>query len=549
MQKEYNENFILTDENIQDLYNQFKNQNELQDTQNVNRTEQFVNNESLDDIIDIEFNPLPPSRYKKLEDLNLLKKENYKNYLKKIRREKNKKRNKTIINIDLTQDEESFDSDVTRILLNRKFERHKNKKWNHSKRKEFENCIIDLTKEVENESHSTRITNSISDNQIPLENNPKEGLIFKNNSLQNLFLYVNNSDQKFNDSERNSEYQEISITSYNILSQQFLKKKKFIKVNKFSLQNRMKTISENLKLISSDIICLQEVDLQALNKHLINSLKNYSFYYAQNYGSFFTNVIGFKSAKFNLVGVYNLNLKGIEIKSNRGVFKMILEIKTTNLKIAVYNIHLPWKPKYLFHKFEILKKISEDILSSDIENIFIAGDFNSTPDSILLKLLYDKHFINEKNLRRNINISNKRKLIMNNINDSDCGDSYDEENLMSEEFDEDQKRKIVDDDLLFENFKKIFSFYNFKSGYQDYKILPSASLNKPNFEKNHPEFTYFTENFRNTIDYIFYSKNFKLKKILKIPSREEVSSEGFLPSSKFPSDHLMIYAEFGITPS
>ena len=91
MQKEYNENFILTDENIQDLYNQFKNQNELQDSQNVNRTEQFVNNESLDDIIDIEFNPLPPSRYKKLEDLNLLKKENYKNYLKKLKREKKKR--------------------------------------------------------------------------------------------------------------------------------------------------------------------------------------------------------------------------------------------------------------------------------------------------------------------------------------------------------------------------------------------------------------------------------------------------------------------------
>jgi len=549
MQKKSDENFILTDENIQDLYYQFKDQNELRDLQNVNRTDQFINNESLDDIIDIEFNPLPPSRYKKFEDLNLLKKENYKNYLKKLKKEKNKKRNKTIINIDLTQDEESFDSDVTSILLNRKFERHKNKKWNYSKRKELDNNIIDLTIEAKNESHSKRITKSNSDNPITLESNSEEGLFSNINTLKNWFLYVNNSDKNSKNSERNLECQEISIASYNILSQQFLKKKKLKKTNKFSLQNRMKTICENLKHISSDIICLQEVDLEALNKHLIRYLKNYSFYYAQNYGSFFTNVIGFKSSNFNLVSAYNLNLKGIEIKSNRGVFKMTLEIKTTKIKIAVYNIHLPWKPKYLFHKLEILKKISEDILSSDIKNIFIAGDFNNTPDSILLKLLHEKSFIYEKNLRRNINLSKKRKLIINNIFDSDCGDSYDEGNLTSEEFDEDQKRIIVNDDLLFENFKKLFSLYNFKSAYQDYKILQSASSNKPNFEKNHPEFTYFTENFRNTIDYIFYSKNFKLKKILKIPSRKEVSSEGFLPSSKFPSDHLMIYAEFGITQS
>jgi mRNA deadenylase 3'-5' endonuclease subunit Ccr4 len=96
------------------------------------------------------------------------------------------------------------------------------------------------------------------------------------------------------------------------------------------------------------------------------------------------------------------------------------------------------------------------------------------------------------------------------------------------------------------------SEYKFKSAYDDYKSLQS-STNKGTssrklfrFEKNHPEFTYFTENFRNTIDYIFYSNAFMLKKILKIPSREQVSTEGFLPSSKFPSDHLMIAAQFDI---
>lgn len=70
------------------------------------------------------------------------------------------------------------------------------------------------------------------------------------------------------------------------------------------------------------------------------------------------------------------------------------------------------------------------------------------------------------------------------------------------------------------------------------------SVNISDYFKNHPSYTNFTDNFKDTIDYIFYSKYLIVDKILKLPDYSELISEGFLPSSKNPSDHLPLFAEF-----
>ena len=46
------------------------------------------------------------------------------------------------------------------------------------------------------------------------------------------------------------------------------------------------------------------------------------------------------------------------------------------------------------------------------------------------------------------------------------------------------------------------------------------------------------------IDYIFFSNNLTLRKILKIPLGYKIDKEKFLPSKEFPSVHLKLYAEF-----
>ena len=63
---------------------------------------------------------------------------------------------------------------------------------------------------------------------------------------------------------------------------------------------------------------------------------------------------------------------------------------------------------------------------------------------------------------------------------------------------------------------------------------------KVNFEKiingeymRHPSFTNRTKYFKKTIDYIFFSNNLQLRKILKLPRDYEVDKEKFLPILHF----------------
>ena len=88
--------------------------------------------------------------------------------------------------------------------------------------------------------------------------------------------------------------------------------------------------------------------------------------------------------------------------------------------------------------------------------------------------------------------------------------------------------------------EEIYNTFKFNSAYQNYS---KNRIYNGEFYK-HPAFTSRTKYFKRTIDYIFFSNDLKLKKILKIPYGYEVNKEKFLPSKYFPSDHLKLYAEF-----
>lgn len=59
-----------------------------------------------------------------------------------------------------------------------------------------------------------------------------------------------------------------------------------------------------------------------------------------------------------------------------------------------------------------------------------------------------------------------------------------------------------------------------------------------------PNFTNYTENFQGCLDYIFHSDNLIVNKVVEPLSKEEASKEKALPSMKYPSDHIVLYAEF-----
>ena len=79
------------------------------------------------------------------------------------------------------------------------------------------------------------------------------------------------------------------------------------------------------------------------------------------------------------------------------------------------------------------------------------------------------------------------------------------------------------------------------SAYEDY--YPQGKTLK----QRHPK-TIYGKVFEGTIDYIWYNKSIlQLKSVLEMPSIAQVRSENFLPSKRFPSDHLRIEAVFEIT--
>ena len=206
-----------------------------------------------------------------------------------------------------------------------------------------------------------------------------------------------------------------------------------------------------------------------------------------------------------------------------------------------------------------MSKKKSSILNRKIKRVIVAGDFNSLPDSIVLRLMYAKDLKME--MKMNLSYTNSNE----DDNSKIFNEIFNKENISENEYFtnkpcEDTISKIrekktylkfikgiVTDEKKKEKFKSflknseiISDKFNFRSAYESYKLMINKKLtdtvetknNLPNphnnnhknvynksfgFLTNHPNYTNFTHNFKNTIDYIFYSSSFVLKKILELP--------------------------------
>ena len=320
----------------------------------------------------------------------------------------------------------------------------------------------------------------------------------------------------------------VSLLSYNILNQIFMKKMNRPDLN---IDYRMNKIKEEILKLNPDIFCLQEADIFVYKKYLLkNDMEQYNILYGINCGSSFINIIAYKKDKFELKSFKNFSLLFLgKSAGNRGIMTVDLQLKNdeqnniTNNKeekeqnklnnaknITIYNVHFPWK----FENDRILlmnllfQHIKENHnIEEDNNNIFIVGDFNSEPPSRTIKLFY---YNNIKNDKRNFYIKKyKRKK-----------KSFDLQTMQLSEY--------------------IFNHFKFQSAYQCYskeKMIDGDIM-------RHPLFTSRTKFYKRTIDYIFFSKNAQLNKILKLPKYYNVDKEKYLPSKEYPSDHLKLFAEF-----
>jgi mRNA deadenylase 3'-5' endonuclease subunit Ccr4 len=340
------------------------------------------------------------------------------------------------------------------------------------------------------------------------------------------------TENKYIEYIKNPKTKTFSILSYNILSQRYMKRKE---IKSLELEKRIPKIIKEIKEEKVDLFCLQESTFEVYQKYLLNSFNEYNILTYDNAGSYLMNVIGVKKKRFEILSESKFDLSNniIDITGNRGIINIKIKDKLFKDKIiSLFNVHFPWKPIYEYQKARILNIIFEFILQNQNDIIIISGDFNSIPNSVPIRMIYYNDWINEFNDDKN--------YIGNFIF------TKNEIDLIKEMRIKMRKRENFRNTMnnIFNNSKFVYEKYFLRSAYDEYKKGDNYEK-KSNYDflRFHPDYTNYTNNFINTIDYIIYSKYLNKVKILKIP----LISKDYLPNEIYPSDHLKLYVEFEYT--
>ena len=399
-----------------------------------------------------------------------------------------------------------------------------NFKLNENFKFEFtNNDILDICEElkhIDDISKDTTSSPSLLSKKRKRKNFVTINSLFKKNNFIRYSIKNKNNSKTFSNNKKEKKTR-IKVLTYNILNPICMKKDI---INELSTDERMKKIKREILNLSPDVFCLQETDLYIYKKYLMqNDMDKYEILYGINCGSSFINIIGYKKEKYILKSFKNFSLANLgKHAGNRGIMNINLELinkspnsengnkNTTKNIISIYNVHFPWKYENdrIILLNTLFKHIKENYNKEENKKILIMGDFNSEPSSKVIKLFYYKKFLKDE--AKSNDISNSK-----------------------------EKKTKIDLNTL-HLCEDIYNKYHFNSAYQYYS---KEKLIYGEF-KRHPAFTSRTKYFKKTIDYIFFSNNLKVKKILKLPHDYEVDKEKYLPSKDFPSDHLKLYSEF-----
>ena len=388
--------------------------------------------------------------------------------------------------------------------------------------------------------------------------NNKKGIL---NTIKHYFTndYIIYSKPKSNNEKT------FTVLSYNILSQKYLHKT--VKENKFLEKKiRLDNIVSEIKQINPEIFCLQEAMDDIIKSHIKKYFeKDYKIIHYDNEGSSLKNVIGIKKERFEILNEsrviicddklknilnnqnnnennenddeenYDFYENKIHVTGNRGIINVCIKDKLVKNKIInLFCVHFPWRPIFEYQKARIMGLIFDLILRKKIPNVIIAGDFNSVPNSTVLRMIYYQDWEAE--------MTQNKEYIGNFIHNKK------EKDLIQEILDKMDKRENFEKmiNYLMKLSKEIWDGYKLRSAYDSYRN--EVRSEKFGFLRNHPKYTNYTNKFIDTIDYIFYSKSLINLKILKIPDVEKDRSDKkenlFLPNDKYPSDHLKLVANF-----
>ena len=182
---------------------------------------------------------------------------------------------------------------------------------------------------------------------------------------------------------------------------------------------------------------MQEATDDTIKSHIKKNFdKNYYIIHHDNEGSSLENVIGIKKERFEILSesriiicddkLKKITNKGnnneekqnneddtcieyenkIQVAGNRGIINVCIKDRLVKNKIInIFCVHFPWKPVYEYQKARIMGLIFDLILRKKIPNVIIAGDFNSVPNSIVLRMVYYQAWEEEMNNQNKKNIN------------------------------------------------------------------------------------------------------------------------------------------------
>ncbi|KAK4559716.1 hypothetical protein RGQ29_008777 [Quercus rubra] len=310
-----------------------------------------------------------------------------------------------------------------------------------------------------------------------------------------------------------------SVLSYNILADS-LSTKAFSYCPKWALawEYRQENLLEEIIKYDADILCLQEVQCDHFENFFEPELKKlgYSVMYKKKTGAGLefdkeaSSVVNALEPEIRFEGSHCLTskdnvalvvvLESLQNGSNRDDFQS---------RICVANTHIHWSKGHedvtLFQVAHLVNGL-EKIAQSQQIPIIICGDFNSRPGS-------DPHNFVVKG-------------------SADC---------ISEK---------ANDPLGIYQYLKLHHSLSLVSAYSSFLHSDGVEeqQRKMNSQTSEPAFTYFSDKFFGTLDYIFYTDDSLIvESLLELVDRESIDSNG-IPSPAWPSDHIALIASFRLGP-
>ncbi|PRP82590.1 protein groucho-like [Planoprotostelium fungivorum] len=310
-----------------------------------------------------------------------------------------------------------------------------------------------------------------------------------------------------------------SVVTYNILAQVYAKSVSFpYTQRKFLRQKyRFDLLRDQLSRLQADIICVQECDEYPTILKGLSSL-GYQGLHQQRSGKKKDGCATFwKVDRFLLLAHHEHTLNDIAQQTDDPLYKrdnVALFVKllpkfldSKEEELCVINTHLYWDPRYPEVKFRQIQSVLKqaEMYRGERSKIILCGDLNSLPESAVYRYITgEKLEENDPELQYGV---------------------HDWENKGGIEKME-RATPAIDFGPLHHNLKLSSAYATYRDGRE-------------------PVFTNYSQNFKGTLDYIFYEMDkLKLNGQLTLPPESELNVETAIPNEKFPSDHLPLRADF-----